>query len=988
MKKFYKVFSGLFLLILFFASMAFAGNGKVAGVVKDNNGKPVPGATVMVSGTRLGGSADLDGRYFILNIPPGKYDITVSAIGYGKKTIKSIDVKSDFTTDLNVSLQESAVEIDGVVVEAQRKLVDKTLTATRTTISSDELSNALPISSTYEILQTAPSVFRGFIRGGKQEQTKTLVEGVDISDEYYYQAATQTVMGTDVAYNAINRYSESRQSLSANVNPNSISELTVNTGAVGADYTSAVAGIVSYSLKEGKGALGGRAYFRTSGGKLTYRGPDVYGDKDKYYAERDTAWATYYRKKDTSQMRRAQLLNWYDGKYGTGKQSFEGDVSLNGSITDDLGFFLSSNIKDNPESRLPNTKYREMNTQLKFNYNLTSNIKLTAFGIINDRGKLLKWANSDYSEYWRFFLEGNTRWNRLGLIGSLKMTHFLTNNTFYEIQINNKYDHYTRGFIDANNDGKCDVDGYGDFITFGDSASIKKYVGNNDDTTKFFGLSPGGVDQNINTKLKGQNNMTFGLKKPGVYYDDFKYNIITGKIDFTSQITYNHQLKAGLNYEYSDYDKDRRSASGNGADYRLFEEEAWKVQPVKAGAYLMDRMEYAGLVIKASARLDMWDPKASDYSNYFKPFAIDTVGYEDGAFVTKIPVRGKKIDPYYFFSPQIGVSHPISDKATIYFSFSKMAQPPPASNLYTNYNYFGPSRPTVLSLSRDPYYTTNYEIGGQWEVVPNISININAYQKDIQNYNNASFTITPRPGVLPTSFEYYYVSFSTGYANSRGVEFELVTLPFNIYDVCNLSGRVSYTYSYVKGPLFVPGVGQSTAFVAASGDSAKYGSIPPFSDYKYYNKVEINYGGSTSSLTGGFDREHRISYTLFARFPYDISLTSLGTFQSGFYWRMKFVDDRVADRALTTGPWNANVDLRIEKAFKFGQKTRVAVFADIKNLLNRSNIIAYDNSAATGAELWEKTGDPTGTAHRAVGTDGSLYYDNPREIYFGVTIDF
>lgn len=86
---------------------------------------------------------------------------------------------------------------------------------------------------------------------------------------------------------------------------------------------------------------------------------------------------------------------------------------------------------------------------------------------------------------------------------------------------------------------------------------------------------------------------------------------------------------------------------------------------------------------------------------------------------------------------------------------------------------------------------------------------------------------------------------------------------------------------------------------------------------------------------------------------------------------------------------------------------RLALFADVKNAFNWTNIIAYDNTT-TGAEVWERsnagesrlisqgassttitgTPDPTGTQRRALSTDGSLFYDIPREYYFGLKIDF
>jgi outer membrane receptor for Fe3+-dicitrate len=113
----------------------------------------------------------------------------------------------------------------------------------------------------------------------------------------------------------------------------------------------------------------------------------------------------------------------------------------------------------------------------------------------------------------------------------------------------------------------------------------------------------------------------------------------------------------------------------------------------------------------------------------------------------------------------------------------------------------------------------------------------------------------------------------------------------------------------------------------------------------------------------------------------------LGYFQSGFYYTKALVDARTATRELGNGPWNYMVDLRLEKAFQLTQKNRIAVFLDVKNLFDTENIIAYDNSNS-GGNTFELYGDPTGLYERPVSQDGSFFYDIPREIYFGITIDF
>jgi len=143
----------LLLLILGILStvVAFAGNGKITGVVKDAaTGEPVVGANVVIEGTMMGAAANEKGVYIILAVPPGTYNIVASAVGYARAVVQGVQVRSDQTVTLDISLRSEAIGLKEVVVEAERKLVDKTLTQTRTVVSSGELNNAMPVLSVQE----------------------------------------------------------------------------------------------------------------------------------------------------------------------------------------------------------------------------------------------------------------------------------------------------------------------------------------------------------------------------------------------------------------------------------------------------------------------------------------------------------------------------------------------------------------------------------------------------------------------------------------------------------------------------------------------------------------------------------------------------------------------------------------------------------------------------------------------------------------------
>ncbi|MGI9175219.1 MAG: TonB-dependent receptor domain-containing protein, partial [Rhodothermales bacterium] len=92
--------------------------GSIVGVVVDaENGETLPGANVVVEGTSIGTTTDLDGRYE-LEVAPGTYNIVFSYIGYNSATVQNAEVAADEPTRLEMQLTSEAVGMDEVVVEA------------------------------------------------------------------------------------------------------------------------------------------------------------------------------------------------------------------------------------------------------------------------------------------------------------------------------------------------------------------------------------------------------------------------------------------------------------------------------------------------------------------------------------------------------------------------------------------------------------------------------------------------------------------------------------------------------------------------------------------------------------------------------------------------------------------------------------------------------------------------------------------------------
>src|SRR5262249_53715233 len=86
-----------------------ATTSRITGLVTDQNGARVTGATVTLreksTGARRTASTNDEGRYTFASLPPGLYDITVSAPGFSNFTTSDLTAEATKSVDLDVSLK-------------------------------------------------------------------------------------------------------------------------------------------------------------------------------------------------------------------------------------------------------------------------------------------------------------------------------------------------------------------------------------------------------------------------------------------------------------------------------------------------------------------------------------------------------------------------------------------------------------------------------------------------------------------------------------------------------------------------------------------------------------------------------------------------------------------------------------------------------------------------------------------------------------------
>jgi hypothetical protein len=116
------------LLLIGFLSLSFgfaSAQGSIAGVVKDaKTGEAIIGSNVVIKGTQIGGSTDLEGKFLINNVAAGTYTIQVTFVTYTTQEIANVVVEDGkLATVDDVQLSESSQQLDEVVVKG---IADKT----------------------------------------------------------------------------------------------------------------------------------------------------------------------------------------------------------------------------------------------------------------------------------------------------------------------------------------------------------------------------------------------------------------------------------------------------------------------------------------------------------------------------------------------------------------------------------------------------------------------------------------------------------------------------------------------------------------------------------------------------------------------------------------------------------------------------------------------------------------------------------------------
>lgn len=144
LKQFYSK-AGIWLFLLTLSTHVLGQNIQISGQITEENGEPIPGASVLVKGTTVGTAADLDGRYTLS--APGSGILVFSFIGY-----ESQEVNIGNRAIINVTLKPVLSDLQEVVVVGYGTQRRSDLTGSVSSVKSEQLT-AYPAIDAVQALQ-------------------------------------------------------------------------------------------------------------------------------------------------------------------------------------------------------------------------------------------------------------------------------------------------------------------------------------------------------------------------------------------------------------------------------------------------------------------------------------------------------------------------------------------------------------------------------------------------------------------------------------------------------------------------------------------------------------------------------------------------------------------------------------------------------------------------------------------------------------------
>ncbi|MBI4546723.1 MAG: TonB-dependent receptor [Ignavibacteriae bacterium] len=893
--------------------------GSIVGKVIDAKTKePLASTNVTIKGTYYGAVTDLDGNFMIANVNPGTYIVEVSLLGYKAVQFTGVKVNAGEEMSLDVKLEETVLSLgQEVVIIGERPLFNLEETQSTRSIGSEDIK-AAAVQSVKDIISMQTGVVQAdneiHIRGGRTYENAYLLDGVSVQDPL-----AGTGFGLQLA-------------------PAAIQEAEVITGGYNAEYGQATSGIVNITTKEGTKRYNGsfgykRDHFGFNKDSRSNANTDIY-EMSLSGPEPLTTYAlpalgsripgdltffgTFYTHFTDGYTQNAGYTRWAE-KIIEGKPVGYETIVPNKLYSSLFGgeTFLAPR-RSNSWSWLTKFTWKPITT-IKTSYTYSSSITI-------DQNSQSVQATLEYVEpnpgFQFEFLrlpDSSNVYTQRSIQHSFSLTHTLSSKTFYEL----KFSHYTahvRG--DANGNYFNQYNEPKDIITL----PIEYY----NKTTDTIGIIPGDGFYDIGNPSRWRDH----------YLSEYTY-----KGDLTHHFTEKHKFKTGLEMRFQDLQMVDLIApwfKPLGLNYDIY-----SVRPSLGALYAQDNITLKGMILNFGLRLDYWLPgKFVDQTLSLPAESINVAkSIQEAYFDDTFSLFGRRWKAR--LSPRLGISHPVSDNQTLFFSYGHFSKLPRPQFVYAKLARSS-ARSTFQTIGNpnlNPETTVSYELGLRNQLSESDVLTVTAYYKDIFDYITSR---TVRAASTRFSGGSYTTYVNLDYTRVRGLEVEYKTRIGNWF-----RGTISGSYSIATGK---SSSSTEALFNLQQGLEENIKETPMVFSRPIQLGVNLNFSSRKGQPLFGFGRGILENYNLFIRIFYQSGkryTKQIFVGNDAVNGRPMYVPDFKNPLSELADPW-FYTNVNFEKYFDIGIG-KLAFSLEIQNLLDRKN--AQIINPVTGRAY--KYGDPT-----------------------------
>ncbi len=979
------------ILFCFAAQISLAGTtGKLVGRVTSKvTGEPLIGANVILEGIGMGTATDIEGRYVILQIPPKKYDIRYTMIGYQDVIMRDVRVFVDLTTTIDAELNEGVIGMEAVDVTAERPMVQVDVTYSQASISSDEFE-MLPVEEFEDIIALQAGVVESggdmHVRGGRGGEIAYMIDGITVTDPFNADMAVE-------------------------IENNAIQELQFISGTFNAEYGQAMSGIINIVTKDGD--------FNRYNGNVSANGGSYFTDgtemivdllRDDGSLVKDSTMNLFPHLDSFEPTTIKDIQGSFSGPILPGKLSvfssgrikensgylfgqrlfvptshvwnpLTNDYDLMSAADDTVGGYWDQVGDAPPDSALVRLNWsKQITGQVKFSWRVSPLIKL-AYNFMGSRT-----VSQGYSKAYLWNPDGRSHSFTNQMNHSFRLDYSLNATTFFNAMVSQSTKNY-KSHLSDDPDFQLDQEvAVIDTFTWGDYTFY--------DTSWVLDADLYNVNPNVGNLSPG-NNYLLGGESMGFY--DRTSTITTYKVEGTSQLNQFHLVKAGLESRltqmelqdvtiiYNDYRNQPNVPSVNGINHNTYGTEGRN--PVEYAAYLQDKIEFDDLVMNVGLRWDYFDPDWKTLNDGSDPNINDPVkpiniffdldgdyeiseeemwsGFINDSMKTvddRLASNAfgdpwyKKVQPKTQFSPRFALAFPITDTGFLHFSYGHFFQMPTYSYIYTNPEFevipgSGASA-TMGNADIEPERTTQYEIGFSQQIGNDIGIEVTGYYKDIRNLNTTKIVNSFVGG------DKYGLYINKDYANSKGITLALSKRPTG-----NVSGNIDYTFSISEGNASDP----AAAFVDEQSNVESEKMLVPLD----------------------WDQRHTLNATLTYHPLKNSGISLIYSYGSGLPYTAQFAGVRTSFENNARKPSTMKVDLRSYYNFNISG-IRFALHLNIYNLFDIRNELYVFSDTGRSTYTLVPTYTPQVSGRGLNTLDQYLMspadFSSPRQIKFGMSV--